>query len=145
MKTKLLKFNLVLLVIYCLSNPLNAQTRTVGLMYNDTAKAFNGYTLFAPKLYGSTYLINNEGRQLHKWSSKYSPGLSAYLLEDGHLLRPCSTKGPLHTGGGEGGRVEEYDWDGNLVWEFDLSNDTLMQHHVIRRLPNGNILMLVVQ
>ena len=145
MKNKLLKSAIVVMAISCLINPLNSQIRTVGLMYNDTAKAYNGYTLFAPKLYGSTYLINNEGRLLHKWSSRYSPGLSAYLLEDGHLLRPCSTKGPLHTGGGEGGRVEEYDWDGNMVWEFDLSNDTLMQHHDIRRLPNGNILMLVVQ
>jgi hypothetical protein len=120
--------------------------RTVGLFVNNTSKGYNGYTLFAPKQYTSTYLINNDGKIVHKWSaSKYPPGQSVYLLENGNLLRSCMTKGQLSSGGGEGGRVEEYDWDDNLVWQFDYSTDTYMQHHDIRRLPNGNILMLVIE
>ena len=112
----------------------------------NTSKAFPGYTLFAPKQNTMTYLINNEGRIIHQWTaSKYPPGQSVYLLEDGHLLRSCMTKGKLSSGGGEGGRVEEYDWNDNLVWELDFSTDTYMQHHDIRRLPNGNILMLVIE
>ena len=55
------------------------------------------------------------------------------------------TKGKLSSGGGEGGRVEEYDWNDNLVWELDFSTDTYMQHHDIKRLPNGNIIMLVIE
>jgi hypothetical protein len=121
-------------------------TRTVGLMLNNTAKAYNGYTLFAPKQNTMTYLINNEGRIMHQWTkSIYPPGQSVYLLENGNLLRTCMTLGKLSSGGGEGGRVEEYDWDGNLVWELDFSTETYMQHHDIRRLPNGNILMLVIE
>jgi len=120
-------------------------TRTIGLMINDS-RAFDGYTLFAPKQNTMTYLINNEGRILNQWTaSKYPPGQSVYLLENGHLLRACMTKGKLSSGGGEGGRVEEYDWEGNLVWELDFSTDTYMQHHDIRMLPNGNLLMLVVE
>jgi hypothetical protein len=120
-------------------------TRTVGLMLNDS-RAYNGYTLFAPKQNTMTYLINNEGRVMHKWTaSKYPPGQSVYLIENGHLLRSCMTKGKLSSGGGEGGRVEEYDWDDNLVWQLDFSTDTYMQHHDIRMLPNGNLLMLVVE
>ena len=123
-----------------------AQTKTVGLFLNNTAKVYAGYTLFAPKQYTSTYLINNEGRLLHQWSaSKYPPGQSVYLLENGNLLRSCMTKGQLSSGGGEGGRVEEYDWNDNLVWQLDFSTATYMQHHDIRRLPNGNILMLVIE
>lgn len=123
-----------------------AQTKTVGLFLNNTAKVYTGYTLFAPKQYNSTYLINNEGRLLHQWSaSKYPPGQSVYLLENGNLLRSCMTKGKLSSGGGEGGRVEEYDWNDKLVWELDFSTETYMQHHDIRRLPNGNILMLVIE
>ena len=121
-------------------------TRTVGLFVNNTAKVFNGYTLFAPKQYTKTYLINNEGRLVHQWSaSTYPPGQSVYLLENGNLLRSCMTKGKLSSGGGEGGRVEEYDWNDNLVWQLDFSTDTYMQHHDIRQLPNGNILMLVIE
>jgi PKD repeat protein len=120
-------------------------SRTIGVMVNDS-RAFAGYTLFSPKHNQMTYLINNEGRIIHQWNaSQYSPGQSSYLLESGNLLRPCQTKGQLSSGGGEGGRIEEYDWDGNLVWQLDFSTSTYMQHHDIRRLPNGNILMLVVE
>lgn len=123
-----------------------AQTRTVGLMLNNTEKVYNGYTLFAPKQYHTTYLINNEGRVVHQWSkSTYPPGQSVYLLPDGHILRSCMTTGRLSSGGGEGGRIEEYDWDDNLVWELDFSTDTYMQHHDIHILPNGNIIMLVIE
>lgn len=123
-----------------------AQTRTVGLFVNDTARAYRGYTLFAPKQNTMTYLINNEGRIVHQWTaSTYAPGQSVYLLENGHLLRSCMTRGRLSAGGGEGGRVEEYDWDDKLVWQLDFSTDTYMQHHDIRPLPNGNLLMLVIE
>jgi PKD repeat protein len=123
----------------------SSSERTIGLMVNDS-RAFDGYLLFSPKQNTMTYLINNEGRIINQWTtSQYPPGQSAYLLENGHLLRACQTKGKLSSGGGEGGRVEEYDWDGNLVWELDFSTDTYMQHHDIRMLPNGNLLMLVVE
>jgi hypothetical protein len=122
------------------------QTRTVGLFLNDTAKTYKGYTLFAPKQNTMTYLINNDGRIIHQWTaSKYPPGQSVYLLENGHLLRSCMTKGKLSTGGGEGGRVEEYDWNDNLVWQMDISTDAYMQHHDIRILPNGNVIVLAVE
>lgn len=120
-------------------------TRNMGLILN-TTKAFPGYLLYAPKQYTATYLINNDGKLIHQWTaSQYPPGQSVYLLEDGHILRSCMTKGKLSSGGGEGGRVEEYDWDDKLVWQLDFSTDTYMQHHDIRRLPNGNIIMLVIE
>ena len=119
--------------------------QTVGLFMNN-ARAWEGYTLFAPKHYTTTYLVNNAGLLVHAWTGSQSePGQSVYLLENGHLLRSVMTKGPLSTGGGEGGRVEEYDWEGNLVWEFDYSTATAMQHHDIHILPNGNLLMLAVE
>jgi formylglycine-generating enzyme required for sulfatase activity len=119
--------------------------QTVGLFLND-GRAWPGYTLFAPKHFTTTYLIDNAGRVVHSWTGgRDEPGQSAYLLENGHLLRPTMTKGPLSTGGGEGGRVEEFDWDGNLVWELDYSTETAMQHHDVHILPNGNLLMLAVE
>jgi hypothetical protein len=120
-------------------------SHNMGLIVN-TTKAYDGYLLFAPKQYTATYLIDNNGRLIHKWSaSKYPPGQSVYLLENGHLLRSCMTKGSLSSGGGEGGRIEEYDWDDNLVWQLDFSTSTYMQHHDIHRLPNGNIIMLAIE
>ena len=123
-----------------------AQTRTMGVFLNDTSQAYNGYTLFAPKQNTMTYLIDNEGRKINEWTAcSYPPGQSVYLLENGNLLRACMIPAQLGTGGGEGGRVEEYDWDDNLVWALDFSTPTYMQHHDIKKLPNGNIIMLVVE
>lgn len=123
-----------------------SQTRTMGLFINDTVNAFKGYTVFAPKHNTMTYIINNEGRKCHEWNaSTYAPGQSVYLLENGNLLRTCMVQGGLGSGGGEGGRIEEYDWDDNLVWSFDYSTDNYTQHHDIKKLPNGNIIMLVVE
>ncbi len=127
------------------TSPIVNTGNTVGLILDDS-RAWPGYTLFAPKHYGSTYLINNQGQVVHTWTgSQYEPGQSAYLLENGHLMRAAMTKGPLSTGGGEGGRIEEYDWDGKLVWQLDFSTDKYMQHHDFIPLPNGNILLLAVE
>lgn len=142
MKHKLVFFAIIIL----LSVNVFGQTRTIGVIINDTARAFKGYTLFAPKQNTMTYLINNEGRIINKWTaSKYPPGQSVYLLENGNILRTCMTQGNLGTGGGEGGRIEEYTWSDSLVWSLDFSTATYMQHHDIRLLPNGNIIMLVVE
>ena len=42
-------------------------------------------------------------------------------------------------------RIEEYNWEGDLVWEFDYRTDRYAQHHDIQPLPNGNILMLAIE
>ncbi len=137
---------MIMPLVAVLISSLPGQTRTVGLFVNDTARAFKGYTLFAPKQNTMTYLINNDGRIVHQWTaSTYPPGQSVYLLENGDLLRTCMTQGNLGTGGGEGGRVEEYTWNDSLVWYLNWSTATYMQHHDIKRLPNGNIVMLVVE
>ena len=124
--------------------PAGEINREVGLILN-TDEACPGYTLFAPKHFLFTYLMDNEGRVINDWSSHYEPGQSVYLLENGNLLHCSFTKSGGFTRGGEGGRIEEYDWDGNLVCEFDYASDTYMAHHDIAPLPNGNILALAVE
>ncbi|MEI6566641.1 MAG: hypothetical protein WCR20_08190, partial [Verrucomicrobiota bacterium] len=102
--------------------------QTVGLFLN-SPKAFKGYTLMAPKHNTVTYLIDNDGREVHQWKSAYEPGQSAYLLPNGHLVRAGMLRVQGGTGGGEGGRIEEYDWEGNLVWEFDHATRDYQLHH----------------
>ena len=118
--------------------------QTLGLFLN-TPKAFSGYTLFAPKHNMVTYLMDNEGRVVHQWKSSYEPGQSAYLLPNGHLVRAGMLRVQGGTGGGEGGRLEEYDWDGNLVWEFNHATRDYQLHHDFKPMPNGHILALMVE
>ena len=119
--------------------------QTVGLFLNSSS-AWPGYTLMAPMHHTNTYLLNNAGEVVHMWTSTYEPGRSAYLMTNGHMFRAGMVKqGGPSTGGGEGGRIEEYDWNGNLVWAIDYYSPTYIHHHDFKVLPNGNVLMLVAE
>jgi hypothetical protein len=66
------------------------------------------------------------------------------LLDDGNLLRSARARDrPLFLAGGEGGRIQEFDWDGNLVWDYTLASPQRVQHHDIEPLPSGNVLAIV--
>lgn len=107
--------------------------------------AFQGYTLVAPLNSTKTWLIDMEGRVVHTWESKYTAGQDAYLLENGRLLRAATLNDSERhfATAGQGGRVQEFDWDGNLVWDFKFHDDKRVAHHAICRLPSGNVLLIV--
>lgn len=106
--------------------------------------AYPGYTLFSPIGSTETYLIDNVGQVVHSWHSSYPPGQSVYLLENGHLLRTAALgdNGTFSKTGGAGGRIEEYSWEGELLWWYEYSSPSHLQHHDIHPLPNGNILLI---
>ncbi|MCA0154018.1 aryl-sulfate sulfotransferase [Winogradskyella vincentii] len=102
----------------------------------------DGYTLFS--VHNKAYLINNCGEVINEWDSAYRPGSSVYLLPNGNLLRA----GRLEDGssdigfGGQGGIIELFDWDGNIIWSYTYSTNQYRQHHEAHPLPNGNVLIL---
>ena len=80
----------------------------------------------------TTYLIDMEGRVVKTWESEHNSMHAAYLLEDGHLFRVAVLAGDERAfGGGPGsaGRIQEFDWDGELVWDFKFFNDKQLPHH----------------
>jgi len=78
------------------------------------------------------------------WPSDCKPGHSAYLLENGNLLRAGALMNPpFRVFGGAGGRIQEFSWDGELLWDFTYADDSHLGHHDICRLPNGNVLLPV--
>jgi hypothetical protein len=120
---------------------LGARAQTVGWFYTYEG-AEPGYVLFAPNPSDTTYLIDKCGKKLHTWKSNYPPGLAVYLLDDGTLLRCGSTDNNNFQGGGSGGIIEKFDWDGNVLWSYEISDNTQCQHHDAIQLPNGNILAI---
>lgn len=104
--------------------------------------ALKGYTLIAPMNSTNTFLVDLEGRVVNEWKSDYTPALSCYLLPNGHLLRPGNARTEGFGGPGAGGRIQEFDWEGNLVWDYQFNHGKLRPHHDICPLPNGNVLVV---
>lgn len=130
------------LVVLCISS-VRAQN-TIGLVKYDSTN-LDGYVLFSPAASRTTYLIDKCGKEIKKWVSAYNPGLSSYLLEDGSMIRAGNINNTAFTGGGIGGILEHYNWDGTLRWSYRISSPTMVSHHDFKVMPNGNILVIVWQ
>ncbi|MBN1861526.1 MAG: aryl-sulfate sulfotransferase [Candidatus Thermoplasmatota archaeon] len=108
-----------------------------------TDESYKGYTLYSPMMSKETFLINNSGAIVHSWTSSYKPALSVYLLETGNILRTAFPgHSPRFWGGGIGGVVEMFHWNGTRTWSFQYSTSQECLHHDVKMLPNGNILMI---
>lgn len=108
--------------------------------------AFDGFTVISPLNSRDVHLVDMQGAIVHTWKTAYVPAGGYILLDNGHLLRGAMIEGnPRFHGGGIGGRIEELDWDGKVVWEYELANDQRTLHHDIDKLPNGNILAIAFE
>jgi len=121
--------------------PPPSMSEKQGVLVNES-RALPGYNLINPSG-RTTYLYDNAGRVVHSWTSEYS-GVVAYLLENGHLFRTAEVTNhePVFKGPAVGGRLQEFDWDGNVVWDFEYHSAKRLPHHDAIKLPNGNALII---
>lgn len=145
-----------------------------GVIQYNPAKSYGGYQLFSATGAGNTttYLIDMEGYVVNEWKRDYVVSLHEWLLPNGNLLvaqvpwslplppgvpsnvkikqqtwpngsTPTSTN-IITVGGGHGGYLQEFDWNGNVVWEYELNDAKHVQHHTITPSPwtPGNVLIL---
>lgn len=116
-----------------------------GLILN-TGEAAPGYVLFNPANSTETFLIDRKGRVVHRWKGELSTLTSSYLLNNGHLVRlERDDDFPTFAAGGAAGRIREYDWDGNLIWDYEMANEKELLHHDIEIMPNGNVLAIAYE
>lgn len=136
-----MKFKYLLIIILASMKSMG-QVPTVGLIQHSYGSLDDGYVLFAPIISTTTYLIDKCGHKVHSWSSDYQPGQSVYLLEDGELLRSGIISNNIFYAGGHGGNIEKLDWNSNVMWSYQVSDSFKCQHHDIKPMPNGNILVI---
>jgi len=118
-------------------------TQGIGLIRNDPG-AYEGYTLLSPLQSTSTFLIDMNGRVVKTWEAGSTPSSIAYLLESGNLIRAgLAPNPPFGNTAGGGGKMQEFEWNGGLAWDFNFGTAIMAQHHDFTKLPNGNVLLLV--
>jgi hypothetical protein len=136
------------------------RNRPLGLVFHDTEKASNSYTLFSPVRGYHADLLDPAGRIVHQW--RHQEGIQhAKWLPNGHLLAhtapPQDNEGLEHIGGAANAMIE-LDADSKIVWRYDNAYNAMIeldadskivwrydnayQHHDFQRLPNGHTLVI---
>ena len=88
-------------------------------------------------------MVDNCGQLINSWDRGTRPGLAAYFLENGLMMRTykAELEGPFTSASNAGG-LELVDWDNNTIWHYEWNTTTELSHHDAVFMPNGNILLL---
>ena len=112
---------------------------------------YEGYILYTPSGGGNatSYLKDTNGTTYNSWNHSTGAASMPYLFqgdepgfENTLLYYPCKVNSPTMESGGVGGKVEIYNWGGDLLWSYEVSDQTYQHHHDIDVLPNGNIILV---
>ena len=101
-----------------------------------------GYVLLSPRESNYSYLIDKCGINYFQWVALNIPGESTIFSKLGVLLRTQKFHPHLVLPGGYGGKIVKYGPESDVLWEFQLANDSIQLHHDLELLPNGNILCM---
>ena len=91
---------------------------TIGVTQFELAP--EGYTFFSPMFGTKAYLVSNCGRLVNEWDRGTRPGLSAYLLDNGLMLRTYKPTpvGPFTSASNAGG-LELVNWQNEAIWQYE--------------------------
>jgi hypothetical protein len=112
------------------------------MVETDNSKVAPGYTLIEPFTEKSSFIINNDREVVATLVNRHAPMYSE-ILPNGHRIVESNRHAKkFKAAGGYTGCLEEYDENGTLLWQLNLSSADYVAHHDFVVLPNGNILTL---
>jgi len=125
----------------------------MSLAVSSAQNVFEGYTLFTPQIGigggATTYLVDNDYTTIQSWEHSNGAASMPYLIpgdesgfENTLLIYPYRVDNPTMESGGVGGALQCLTFEGELVWEYVLSNSDYQHHHDVEPLPNGNVLLI---
>jgi hypothetical protein len=88
---------------------------------------FNGFALYDNQ--NTTYLIDENENIAHTWNMAEECNYTVQLKENGNLVRGLKYPSNILGGAAEGGKVQEVDPNGNIVWEYVYSDANHLSHH----------------
>jgi len=126
--------------------PPIAQMMSVGadrpMVETDVDRVAPGYTLIQPFSEKNSFLIDND-REVVAVLENRVPTMYREIQPNGHVIvEGFRYSGRFGDAGGYTGCLEEYDENGTLLWQLNLSTDEYVAHHDFAILPNGNILTI---
>jgi hypothetical protein len=126
-----------------MSSTLNASSVIIlGLLSATPSLAqFDGYALYNLQNQTTARLVDANGTLVHTWNCPSSANYSMALKPNGNIVRGAVNNGNQITGAAVGGKVQELDPSGAVVWEFVYSSADYVTHHDLAVLPNGNVLL----
>ncbi|MFT5777140.1 MAG: hypothetical protein ACI837_000071 [Crocinitomicaceae bacterium] len=125
---------------------MNKIVTSVGLLLLTFAQpafsqSFDGYALYNEGEEFITYLIDKDGNIAHSWSLADECNYTVLLRDNGNIVRGAKHGSNVLSGAAVGGKVQEIDPSGTVVWEYVYSNADHCSHHDITLLPNGNVIL----
>ena len=116
------------------------------------ADVYEGYMLYSTGGGGAsntTYYKDWNGNTVNSWSHNNGPASMPYLLpsaeggvENALLYYPGRSSNPSMETGGVGGIVVIYNWDGDVLYTYNIDSNEHNHHHDIAVLPNGNFIVI---
>ena len=97
----------------------------------------------------TTYYKDWNGNTVNTWSHSTGAASMPYFfpspeggVENALLYYPCRSNNPTMETGGVGGRVDILNWDGDILYRYNISSTLNQHHHDIAVLPNGNFIVV---
>ena len=116
------------------------------------ADVYEGYMLYSTGGGGASntsYYKDWEGNTVNSWSHSNGPASMPYLfpspeggVENSLLYYPCRSSNPSMETGGVGGKVVIYNWEGDILYTYNIDSNDYNHHHDIAVLPNGNFIVV---
>ncbi len=104
------------------------------------AQDFNGFALYNSQGSNTTYLIDENQNIAHTWNLSTECNYTVLLKKNGNLIRGTKYNGNILNGAASGGRVQEIDPNGNIVWDYIYSDANVLSHHDLT-LIGDNVLL----
>lgn len=109
----------------------------------DAEKIHNNLTFVVNAAKDFAFILDKTGQKVHEFTFDEPLGNDLEILPNGKLLGIFKDPNAQILFGGHGGIVKIINFNGNVEWEYTLSNSDFILHHDVEMLPNGNVLLLV--
>lgn len=108
------------------------------------AQQWGDYTFYSTQNGSTGVLLDTNGNTFKTWNfgTSNKTGYSSYIVPGGTVVRTVMGQNSTFQGGGVHGKVQKYDYSGNMTWNYSYSSSTYCIHHDICPMPNGNVLMI---